>query len=209
MKQNCIFLHATFGEPPLIWRRLAKEGRAITVPQYELSSERLAPAAALVVGMHADQRFLAGCRTMLEAWLERGRTLVINGHIAHPMLPELGRFVPPQGTGIAALRLTRLRDHPVFEGVPVPALQTRRGVMGFYGRGHNPMPANGRALHGIGPDAMPVDWVYERPQGGRLFVHGGNDLWGSCEDRALNDRLLAQLVTWAVGVDTQQQGAAA
>ncbi len=32
-------------------------------------------------------------------------------------------------------------------------------------------------LYSVGPDHMPVDWIYDRPEGGRIFVHSGVELW--------------------------------
>lgn len=46
---------------------------------------------------------------------------------------------------------------------------------------------------------MPVDWLWCRPGGGRVFSHAGNDLGQMGLDRELSPILQARILDWAAG----------
>lgn len=166
------------------------------VDQYDLPGRRLRDWNALLIPMHADQRHLRSLSSRLCGFLDNGGTLVVNGAVAHPFLPELTRFVPLPRRNLESLKVYRLAPHTIFDGVDATDLTYRRGVAGFYGRGHNPPPADALALNGLGPDRVPVDWLWLRGDGGRVLMHAGNDLWMYAEDRTSARRLLPQLQGW-------------
>jgi hypothetical protein len=70
-----------------------------------------------------------------------------------------------------------LADHPLFEGVSGQDLTFRRGVAGFWGRGHNAAPDGAVLLNGMDeePALAPIDWIWQRPGGGIVISHAGND----------------------------------
>ena len=71
-------------------------------------------------------------------------------------------------------------------------------MAGFYGRGHNPPLPGATHLTGIGPDRLPVDWEWLLPGGGGLFVHSGNDIWGTSDDAAANALVAERIVAWSL-----------
>ena len=158
------------------------------IDHYALHAADLARYAALLLPAHLDQRYLGE---------------VFNGHVAWPMLPEFQAFVPlPQG-GLDQLQVHLVTPHPVFAGVDMADLTYRRGVAGFYARGHNPPPEGAVPVLGLGPERRPCDWVYERPRGGRIFMHAGNDLWMYAGADTTAARIVPQLCAWAVGHDKE------
>lgn len=165
-------------------------------PLYDLPTLDLTRTPGLVIDMHADQCFLAEQAGLVEAYLAGGGSILFNGHIAYPVFDGCAPFVPLASRGIDDLNIAPLADHPVLSGLDIPALGIRKGVRGFYGRGHNPMPPGARAITGIGPDRLPVDWALDRPDGGRLFVHGGNDLWATPERDADTARIVRNVWCW-------------
>lgn len=171
-------------------------GRVEEVEQYRLDRLDLARYRAVLVSTHHDQRHLQARGAQLEAYLAGGGTLVFNGHVVRPFLRGLAPFVPSKGPGVEALRVRRLAEHPVFDGVTAEDLTFRRGVAGFYGRGCNPPPPGARPLNGVGPEALPLDWELAWPGGGRLLMHAGNDLWMYEEDASSAARLGPQLFDW-------------
>ena len=144
-------------------------------PQYDVTS--FEGFDVVIVPMHADQRHLVTLSAPLDAFLDDGGSVLVNGHIAWPFLPELTRFVPLKSRGLQDLQIRRDMVHPLFRGVPTDSLTFTRGVAGFYGRGGNPAPPNAMVIHSVGAERLPVDWLVERPSGGRLFVHSGNDIF--------------------------------
>lgn len=184
-------------------------GRLLTHPEtrervegmdiYDLELRSLDDYTAILIPIHADQRYLVTQQGKLEAFLARGGTLVICGHVMYPFLPELTQFVPMAVRSVEDYRVWRVREHPIFAGVDTDDLTFRKGVAGFYGRGHNPPPPYAQILHRLGsPDGVPADFVYQRPGGGRVFVHGGNNLWMiSLTDEANSARHIEpQLLDW-------------
>lgn len=176
-------------------------GRRIDiVPLYELERTDLFAYRALLIGLHADQRFLASRRDQLEAFLGAGRVVVFCGHVAYPMLQELRPFRPIEGYRLEDLAVERVVPHPVWEGVAVEDLSRRRGVAGFYGRGANPAPVGAEIIHVLGPDRHPVDFVCRPGVGGWLLVHAGADLWNYAPDPTTAGRIAPQLLDWVVSV---------
>ncbi|WP_428696303.1 hypothetical protein [Stappia sp.] len=169
------------------------------IEHYALETADLSAYRALLVPAHLDQRFFGTLAGRISAFLDGGGTLVFNGHVAWPMLPEFAPFeVLPQVT-LETLEVHRITDHPVFEGVDPRELTYRRGVAGFYARGHNPPPEGAIALNGLGPERVPCDWLYHRPAGGRILMHAGNDLWMYAGAADTTARIVPQLCRWAAG----------
>src|SRR3954467_8522454 len=104
-------------EQPALLAHPDAQGRMTSRDIYDL--ERLArdEFSSVLVGMHADQRYLAGRAAQLEAYLAGGGTLVANGHIAYPFLPGLSGVQVLADSRLADLAIHRLVDHPVWRDV--------------------------------------------------------------------------------------------
>ncbi len=168
----------------------------VSHPLRALTDEQILASDALLVPAHIDQRALSARSAVLGRFLDQGGTLVLNGHMVYPVLPELAAFVPAAERGLEGLVVERVEAHPVFDGVNVDDLSFRRGVAGFYGRGANPPPPGARVLHRLKRDGSPLDWVWRRPAGGQVFMHGGNTLWMYVEDPTSAARIGPQLLRW-------------
>ncbi len=185
----------TMGDDPRLLDHPAAWGvRALDC--YDLSQAELEQAAAVLVGMHADQRHLAGMRPVLETFVASGGRLVVCGQVAIPFLAGLCRFCPLVDYHLEDLEVHAVRAHPVWAGVKTEDLTLRRGVAGFYGRGWHQPPPGAVVINGLGPRRLPVDFVY-RMGAGEVLVHGGNDLWSSDEEGSTSARLVPQLLEWA------------
>ncbi len=147
------------------------------VQQYEADRIDWTAYDAVLISMFADQVHLCEISGKIAAYLDAGGTLIVNGHIARPFLPELTRYVPMEKRGLAELVVHREAKHPAYGEMDTERLYKRNGVAGFFGRGSNPPPEGAKVLYSVGPDHMPVDWIYDRPEGGRIFVHSGVELW--------------------------------
>ncbi|BBU63742.1 hypothetical protein MSC49_36770 (plasmid) [Methylosinus sp. C49] len=187
------------GPPPKAFDAPRAAGALTIVRQTELDDSRLVAARGLITTMHLDQVDFARRSIALETFFDRGGRLAFMGHLARPFLPELAPFVPLGAGRRADFALVALDEHAVFEGIDRARLETRRGVAGFYGRGHSPPPPGGHALTGVGPRAAPIDWAWERPAGGALLMHAGNDLWTVCDESSVNVALAERIVAWCAG----------
>ncbi|MEO1020648.1 MAG: hypothetical protein AAFY56_23640 [Pseudomonadota bacterium] len=155
---------------------------------------------AILIGMHADQRWLRRHQASLEAFLDAGNTVVVSGQIATPFLEDLRPFEVLDPMTLERLEIEiAVPDHPIFVGVEPDDLTKRRGVAGFYGLGGHRPPAGAQVLTTLAAGVLALDWLVTRPSGGRLLVHAGNDLWsyaafGDAESTAT--RLAPQLLDW-------------
>lgn len=196
MSKHAVFIVSTDNAMPPLFDEMQSQGLVHPVRQDRLTPEIIASASGLIATASVDQVDLLEKRDAIAKLLDMGGRMVINGHVMRPFVEELKSFVPLLSPHRQSFVLTRLADHPVFEGIPADALETNRGVAGFYGRGHNPPPAGATVITGIGPDRLPVDWTWRRPAGGALFVHSGNDLWGVGDDPKIKRLVAERLVGW-------------
>jgi hypothetical protein len=120
----------------------------------------------------------------------------LDGHLVHPFITGLRPFEPLLEKGVAGLTVRRARSHPVFEGVEEKDLTFRRGVAGFYGRGHSPLPPGAEPIHVLGTAGVPLDWLWRRPGGGTVLAHAGNDLTSFADGDSTAHRIAPQLVAW-------------
>lgn len=161
---------------------------------YSLPTIELDNYGAVLIGMHADQRFLAGRAAQIERFLRSGGTAVANGHIAYPFLPGMAGFHTQESGRLEDLAIIRLAEHPVWHGVSAHDLTFRRGVAGFYGRVWHDAPEGAYVINTVGASDKPLDFIY--PVGrGRVLFHGGNDLWqfGGADSTG---RIVPQLLRW-------------
>lgn len=196
---SCLFLKAIKGAGGDLPDVSGYVSDVAEIEHYDLASVALSAYRALLLPAHLDQRYFGTLTQKIEAFLDSGGTLVFNGHVTWPMLPEFKPFQPLERLTLETLQIHRVNPHPVFEGVNTSELTFRRGVAGFYARGCNPPPEGAVVLHGVGPDKLPCDWVYERPSGGRILMHAGNDLWMYVASEDSTSRITPQLCAWAAG----------
>jgi hypothetical protein len=177
------------------------------VRQTALRQADLDGASGLFTTTYLDQIDFMSRKAALAAFLAAGRRMVLNGHVLLPFVAGLQPFRKLASQRRNDLSLKRLSSHAVFEDIPIEAQQTQKGVAGFYGRGHNPPPQGALHLTGIGPDQLPIDWEWLMPGGGGLFVHSGNDIWGTSDDAGVNALVATRLVDWALGGNRMEQAA--
>lgn len=194
MAEPVVLLTIGEDDPPLR-SHPAASGRVRALDCYDLDEAALEQAAALLVTMHADQRYLASVRPLLESFAGRGGRLVVCGQVAVPFLAGLSAFCPLVDYHLEDLQVHMVQAHPVWAGVECQDLTLRRGVAGFYGRGWHQPPPGATVINGLGPRRLPLDVVY--PVGaGEVLLHGGNDLWSWGEDGNTSSRLVPQLLDW-------------
>lgn len=172
--------------------------RLDTLDIYALEHAPWSDYAGLLIPMHVDQRFLVSIRHHLIRFLENNRTIVFCGQITYPFLPDVGNFVPVSSRSVDDYRVRRAIEHPVFAHVDTDHLTFRKGIAGFYGRGHMPAPPHAQVIHYLGAsDTVPIDYVVESPHGGRMLIHAGNDLWNyATEAESSAHRIPTQLLDW-------------
>ena len=166
------------------------------IDNYDL--DRLDPGCQLLlIGMHADQIHLERRRALVDGFLARGGTAVFCGHLIREVFSGAPRWQPAASRHQPDLRVTAADPHPVWAGVDPGDLSIRRGVSGFYGRGGYPeLPEGALVINTV--QQLPLD-VELRVGGGRVLLHGGNDLWGYRSGPGTAARIWPQLLSWGAG----------
>lgn len=196
MRPPVIVIETNGGTPPAHFEPAVKAGTVEVVEQINLDERSFEHRAGVITNMHMDQILFAELQPALERFFSAGGRMAFMGHIVKTFLPELMPFEPLSAPKRASFVLTELADHPIFDGTPREAVETRKGVAGFYGRGHVPPPSGAVPLTGLGPEHLPVDWVWARPGGGELFVHAGNNLWTVADDASINQGFVDRMIEW-------------
>ncbi len=202
-----LFLESHHDGLPRPFAAAARAGLLRALPETALDATSLDDAVALVITMHADQILLAERAPLLDGLLARGGRLLVNGPAMRPFVAGVRGFVPSGAGRIADLVLTPLVDHALFDGIPREAFQTRRGVAGFYGRGHTPPRPGATAITGIGQARAPLDWEWRHPSGRVLFWHAGNDMWTTLDETVLTERLARNICGWLADAAARSRAA--
>lgn len=196
-----VYIQSTFEDPPEPVCQARKDGRLTIIRQEDLSPSDLQGARGIITHNQLDQNAFLKLKDALEAFLNRGGRWFFNGHFVRPLLDGLKIYQPMEAPSFRDFAQTRLADHPIFRGMEISHLETNKGVGGFYGRGANPRPEGAIAVTGLRQGTVPVDWVWPRPKGGRVFSHAGNDLGQFGVDQGLPPLLHGRIIEWASGGD--------
>lgn len=187
------------GMAPSPFEGAMTEGRVRPVRELSLREEDFETICGLITTTHLDQIGFLRFADAVAAFLAGGGRWIFNGHMLRPPIEGFGLYRRLETPKRGDFALTRLFDHAIFEGIDQSTLETNHGVAGFYGRGYNPLPDGATAINGIGPDHHPIDWVWQRPGGGAILSHAGNEFWGCGDDAVTKQRLADRAVAWANG----------
>lgn len=191
-----LLLQSHYGPPPLLFTRA--QDRGVIIPQTELRPEHLHQAAGLITTNQLDQIGLMAHQPALEGFLDRGGRWFFSGHMLRVFTQGLRIFQPMIRAKQSELFLTKLSDHPIFAGIAMEDFYKVKGVAGFYGRGHNPLPQGAQAVTGVGPEAFAIDWDWARPKGGRIFSHAGNDFGAMGGSNVHYETLIPRILDWCL-----------
>jgi hypothetical protein len=163
---------------------------------YELHRTDLSRFSLLVVPPVVDQEHLARHGGVIRDYLDGGGVLLFGGQLHRDWLPGASPFVPLEQPGLATYRVAWLADHPIFAGVEPDDLTFRRGVAGFFARGHHPLPPGAEVLVRLA-GGEPATYLDRTSTRGTIVVHASGDLLGYDGADNTAGRLSGQLIDWA------------
>ncbi len=162
---------------------------------YELPQLDLDRFRGLLFPGSVDQEWLYLHRTLIENFLAGGRVVVFSGHLFRLWLPGARPFVPKKVRSFRDYTVRVVKPHPIFAGVSPEDLTFRKGVAGFFARGHHPPPPEAEVLLAL-TDGEPITYLDRSSSEGTILLHSGNDLWGYAGDTSTAGRMVPQLLTW-------------
>lgn len=162
---------------------------------YDLPGADLSGYAGLVIEGLVDQEFLHRQRAVIRELLDHAKVLVYSGHLLRPWLPGCGAFVPKQIRSFRDYTVRVVTPHPVFDGVDATDLTFRRGVAGFFARGHHPPPRGAEVLVALA-GGEPVVYLDRHTTVGTILVHAGDSLLSWAEPGSSATRIAPQLLEW-------------
>lgn len=174
--KSLLLIHSHYGTPSGLFQLAVEQGVGKVVRERDLTRAHFDEAAGVITTTHLDQPGFLACSDAVQALLQRGGRWFYNGHVMRELIPGLQTFQPIVRAKRVDLVLTRLNEHPIFEGIEQKSFEENKGVAGFYGRGHNPLPEGAVVINGVGPNQFPLDWEWNVPGGGKMFSHAGNDI---------------------------------
>jgi hypothetical protein len=198
-QKQLLLIHSHYGEPPGLFQLAVEQGVGTIVRERDLTDAHFDAASGLITTTHIDQLGFPAWSGAVQAMLSRGGRWFFNGHILRELIPGLRIYVPIVRAKRADLVLTRLRAHPIFEGIEQSSFEENKGVAGFYGRGHNPLPEGAVAINGVSAQNLPIDWEWSLPGGGRMFVHAGNDIGGMGGPNKTHEVVAPRILSWTLG----------
>jgi hypothetical protein len=173
---------------------------------YAIGSVDLTRYPALIITPNADQEHLARRQRVIRDYLDGGGVVVFGGHLHRDWLPGASMFVPLTIRSLDGYRVVEVADHPIFRGMGTE-LTFRRGVAGFFARGHHPLPLGAEVLTRLfgGEPATYLDRV---STAGTIVVQATSDLLSYCGD-ALLDWIIAESAQRRARAARQPRGLAA
>ncbi len=165
---------------------------------YDLASADLSQYAGLVIGPSVDQEHLLCHRSRIRSYLDAGGVVVFGGHLHREWLPGASLFVALSPPSLAAYQVVDIADHPIFAGLAPDDLTFRRGVAGFFARGHHPVPEGAEVLVRLA-GGEPVTYVDRVSTAGTILVQATCDLLGyggQAAAGAPTNRIPDQLLAW-------------
>ncbi|MGH8919074.1 MAG: hypothetical protein ACRD0H_12250, partial [Actinomycetes bacterium] len=169
-----------------------------------LDSAGLARYAVLIITPTVDQEHLARHRGMIRDFLDGGGVVIFGGHLYQDWLPGAAPFVPLTERTLATYQVVEVADHPIFRGVQPGELTFRRGVAGFFARGHHPVPDGARVLTRLA-GGQPATYLDQVSTAGTILVQATSDLLGYCGE-ALLDWATAESARRRAEVDERHHG---
>jgi len=163
---------------------------------YALADTDLTAYAALIVPAMADQEHLARHRDVIRNYLDAGGVVVFGGHLHRDWLPGAARFVPLDPPSLQGYRVAEVAEHPVFAGIGPDDLTFRRGVAGFFARGHHPVPEGAEVLVRLA-GGEPATYVDRVSTAGTILAQTSCDLLGYAgQQDSAAARIPDQLLDW-------------
>ncbi len=165
------------------------------IDAYELPRTGLDRFVGLVVQGMVDQELLYCHRGRIRSFLDEGKVVVWSGQLFRSWLPGCGTFIPAKIRSHHDYTVEVVTPHPIFEGVDPADLTYRRGVAGFFARGHHPLPEGAEVILALA-GGEPIVYIDRATTAGTILAHAGTGLLGWADSTSTAVRINMQLLAW-------------
>ncbi len=163
---------------------------------YKVNDDTLKAYECLIVTDQCDQEFLYENKAVIERFLEAGKLVLFFGNLATPWLPGVSLFEPKEIKNYRDYDVQIIGENPIYAGLEADDFIKRRGVAGFFARGHH-VPNKGADIYATLGENKPVTFADRVTTNGTVFVHGGFELFDyMMNDQSKTERLTANLIQW-------------
>ncbi len=159
--------------------------RVTRVDCYALAGTDVTRFAALLISPTVDQEHLSAHRRVIRGYLDGRGVVVFGGHLRGGWLPGGSDFVPLAHRTLAGYRVIEVAEHPIFAGKTPDDLTFRRGVAGFFARGHHPVPEGAEVLTRLS-GGEPATYLDRSSTAGTIVVQASSDLLSFCGEALLD-----------------------
>lgn len=165
------------------------------VTQYEIATYDFTEFDVILVTNFADQENLYMHKNVIEKFLEDSKIVIFFGHLFRPWLPCAPLFMPEKIKHFSDYNLYSQNDSAIFKGVLTEDMTFKKGVAGFFARGHYHADENCE-IHLTFESGHVCAYADRHSTEGTIFVHAGRSLLGyHCEGKT-TDVLRGQFIGW-------------
>lgn len=165
------------------------------IDMYELKNTDFNRYKCMSIDGFADQQYLMKHRQVFEDFLATGKIIIFSGNIFLPWLPGVSKFTPKTIKTHRDYEVENKQNHAIFSGVMSTDMTYRKGVAGFFARGHHPVPDGAEVILTL-RDGLPITYIDRVSSSGTIVVHAGNDLFTYNNPKCTTGRIKSQLVEW-------------
>lgn len=165
------------------------------IDQYMFDKVDLEPFKCIFFHDFIDQEYLYIHKEKIASFLEEGKVVIFCGHLFKKWLPGCSLFTPKTINSFTDYTISKVIEHPIFEGVDTEDMTFNKGVAGFFARGtHSPVPSHAEVLLTL--PGMPTTYIDRNTTKGTMLVHAGRDLFSHRMQNKSTDRISTQLLQW-------------
>lgn len=165
------------------------------VPQYKIGTYDFTEFDVIIVPNFADQENLYMHKNVIENFLKEKKIVVFFGHLFRSWLPGSSLFMPEKVNHFSDYNLYSENNSPIFIGVMTEDMTFKKGVAGFFARGH--YHADERCeIHLVFKSGNVCAYADRHSTAGTIFVHGGRSLLGYHSEGSTTDLIRQQFIGW-------------
>lgn len=165
------------------------------VPQYEIGTFDFTEFDVIMVPNFADQENLYMHKNVFDEFLKEQKIIVFFGHLFRPWLPGAPLFMPEKIKHFSDYNLYPKNNSSIFKGVLTEDMTFKKGVAGFFARGHYYADKNSE-IHLIFESGHVCSYADRHSTRGTIFVHAGRSLLGYHSEGKTTDVLRPQFIKW-------------